>query len=82
MIALTRNALGDVSWYFDGDLDAQVTGHTNAILDSTFTLMPTNANQSFFYLDEMSIFDYALSPVQVQSLYQLGTGYFFEPSSS
>lgn len=79
MAVLTRSAAGIVSWYVDGQLDVQGTGHGNAIHDTNFKLGVAGANRPDLILDEAAVFDYALSAEQVQSLYELGTGYFFEP---
>lgn len=81
MVALTRDAEGGLSWFINGELDRQSTGHTSPIADTDFKLAAYRAGQHDLFLDEFAVFDQALSAAQIRSLYDLGSGYFFESTS-
>lgn len=71
---LSRSASGLMSWYIDGQLDTQGTGHDREILATPFLLGAFSASYADFYIDELAIFDTALSLDQVRWLYGLAQG--------
>lgn len=74
MIVLTRSLTGTTRWYFDGQPDSEATGHTTAIHDTAFRIGAIGANVPDVLLDEVAVFDFALSPDQARWLHGLGKG--------
>lgn len=81
MVVLTRDATGEVRWYADGILDNQDSGYTNAVPDIAFILASYHSVPPELLLTEVAVFDQTLSSSQIQSLYAIGSGYFFGPAS-
>lgn len=74
MFVLTRSADGALSWYIDGNLDVQDTGHGSAVTNTTFRLGALNASPPDVYLDEVAVFDFDLSADDAHWLHGLGAG--------
>ena len=80
VVVLTRSASGVIRWYFDGQLDTQASGHDTAIFPTKFTVGALTSNLSVVYLDELAVFDEALSLDQVRWLNGLGLGQLALPT--
>eukprot|EP00752_Nemacystus_decipiens_P014095 g12531.t1 len=53
MVTLTRTSSGTITWYIDGQQDAQATAHTTAVHSSNFTLGSIGSNLPEVVLDEI-----------------------------
>lgn len=72
MLVLTRSEAGTASWYVDGRLDTQGTGHSTAAEDTILRLGASTANVVDVFLDEVAVLDRDLSAEEVRWLYGLG----------
>lgn len=82
-IVLTRSAAGVLTWYFDAQLDQQLSASGQAIASNDFKIgnvIPTNPSK--IVLDEIAVFDTELSPETVRWLYGLGIGRVAAPPSN
>jgi len=73
MLVFTREADGNARWYVDGQLDTQAAGHGTALASVPLILGASTTNIANILLDELAVFDQALSADQVRWLHGLGT---------
>jgi len=74
MLVFTRSTTGTGRWYFDGQLDAELTGQTTAVYQTKTRIGTIAGSAPDVFLDELAIFDDELSADQARWLYSLGTG--------
>lgn len=72
MLVLTRASAGTASWFVDGSLDVQGTGHGTAVDDTIFRLGASTASYVDVLLDEVAVLDRDLSAEEVRWLHGLG----------
>lgn len=74
MLLFTRSASGAATWYVDGQLDSQATGHDAAVLNTAFGIGKLTSLEPDVLLDEVAVFDVDLSLEEARWLYGLGVG--------
>lgn len=82
MLVYTRASDATGSWYVDGQLDKQSASHDEPILDTPFGLGKLTSAVPDVLLDEVAVFDNALSHEQIRWLFGLAQGELAVPPVS
>ena len=82
MFVLTRSSGGIATWYVDGQLASQSSGHGTAFNNIGLTLGAITPKVPDVFLDEVAVFHNDLSADQSRWLFSLGRGQLALPPSS